>query len=352
MYKTILMTVAGAALLGSAFFLWGGGKRVTVHNNVSPEPVVAASETEAVAQDPAGRNPLTGEICPGGDLRPMAVMLAADHVARPLSGIAEADVVVEMPALTGGITRYMAVYACGRPEEIGATRSARHDFLPFAKSFDAVYAHWGGSYLALDILKQKVIDNVNALTSPAFYRVNDRPAPHNGFTSFAMLREAAHQAGYRMENKATGYIHIADGAVLSIDQDIAIGYPAPYHVRFSYHHAANAYLRFRGGEKELDVATGRQVEVKNVVVMFAESHQVNPDYNDVAVEGEGDAMVYRNGQELRGKWKRAPETYENKDGAGEKYFFYDALGKEIGFVPGKIWIAVVQPNQKVSLTVK
>ncbi|MEK7494158.1 MAG: DUF3048 domain-containing protein, partial [Patescibacteria group bacterium] len=103
-------------------------------------------------------NPLTGTMCAEGDARPFAVMLAADKVARPLYGIAQADVVVEMPALTNGITRYMGVFSCEKAGEIGSIRSARHDFLLFAKSFDAIYAHWGGSYLALDALKAKELD--------------------------------------------------------------------------------------------------------------------------------------------------------------------------------------------------
>ena len=56
-------------------------------------------------------NPLTGTMY-GGRCAAFAVMLAADKVARPLYGIAQADIVVEIPALTNGITRYMGIFAC------------------------------------------------------------------------------------------------------------------------------------------------------------------------------------------------------------------------------------------------
>ncbi|MCR4322688.1 MAG: DUF3048 domain-containing protein [Candidatus Azambacteria bacterium] len=290
------------------------------------------------------RNPLTGTLCAEGDARSFAVMLAADTAARPLYGIAQADIVVEMPALTNGITRYMAVFGCEHAEEIGSIRSARHDFLLFAKSFDAIYAHWGGSYLALDALKTKELDNIDALPNPynAFYRKNDKQAPHNGFTSFARLSAAAQKLGYRMTGSAIEYPRIRDEAVLHTDQNIVLGYPFPYNVDFSYHYATNSYVRLRGGEKEMDVATNAQVEVKNVIVMRAVSRQVSPDYNDVEVEGEGSVIVYRNGEMKKGTWKR-------EEG---RYVFIAENGQAIGLVEGKTWISVIQTDQKVELTFK
>jgi len=293
-------------------------------------------------------------LCDEGDLRPFAVMLAADHKARPLSGISQADVVVEMPALTNGITRYMGIYSCERAEEIGSIRSARHDFLPFVKSFDALYAHWGGSYLALDLLKAGVVDNIDSIRNPynAFWRDEEKAAPHNGFTSFERLRRAASGLGYSLEEtKAKGYVRIKDESVLAMNQNISIGYPKPWQVDFFYDYITNSYRRLRGGEKEIDAATGNQVEVKNVVVMTAPSRQISLDYNEVDVEGEGDLTVYRNGEVQKGKWKRAQETYGAQE-EDDTYYFVDDAGREIGFVEGKMWISIVQPNQRVELTFK
>ena len=189
-----------------------------------------------------------------------------------------------------------------RTQGIGSIRSARHDFLPFAKSFDAIYAHWGGSYLALDALKTKELDAIDALPNPynAFYRRNDWLAPHNGFTSFTRLKEAAQKLGYRMEGKAAGYPRISDEAVLSTNQNIAVGYPFPYNADFSYTYTTNSYVRSRGGEKEIDAAqeAGRS---KKRYYYGAASRQISPDYNDVDVEGEGNVIVYygemKNGNE-------------------------------------------------------
>lgn len=337
--------VFAVAVICGAGVLWYNGtlsKKVSIKKSASSTPL-EAQEADAVGKRLA-HNPLTGTMCEEGDARPFAVMLAADKVARPLYGIAQADIVVEMPALTNGITRYMGIFACEHAEEIGSIRSARHDFLPFAKSFDAIYAHWGGSYLALDALKTKELDAIDALPNPydAFYRRNDKLAPHNGFTSFTRLQEAAQKLGYRMEGKATGYPRIGDEAVLSTNQSIAIKYPFPYNADFSYAHTTNSYTRSRGGEKEMDAATHTQVEVKNIIIMRAASRQISPDYNDVDVEGEGDAILYRNGEMKKGTWKKE----------GERYVFSDGKGQALGLVAGKTWISIVQPDQKVELTLR
>lgn len=351
--RIIFGIVVAVALLGGLFFyLLKTGKTV----NIVGQKRVVSHGQEAPEEAPKrlAENPLTGETCDEGDRRPMAVMLAADHVARPLLGLVEADIVVEMPALTNGITRYMAVFACSRPDEIGSIRSARHDFLPFVKSFDAIFAHWGGSSFALDILKNASVDNIDSIKNPfdAFWRRNEKAAPHNGFTSFTRLLTAAQKLGYRTDaTTAKGYPHIGDEAALEVDQNISLGYPRPYNVDFAYDHTLNAYRRWRGGEREVDERSGAQVEVKNVIVMVSPTKQINADYNEVDVEGQGEAVIYRNGEVIKGSWKRATETY----GAGQEddtYYFLDTKGKEIGFVPGKIWISVVQPNQKVELTLK
>ncbi|MEK7493558.1 MAG: DUF3048 C-terminal domain-containing protein [Patescibacteria group bacterium] len=145
-----------------------------------------------------------------------------------------------------------------------------------------------------------------------------------------------------MEGKAIGYPRIRDEVVLNKDQNIALGYPLPYNADFFYDHAKNSYFRSRGGEKEMDAATNTQVAVKNVIIMEAASRQISPDYNDVDVEGEGNVIVYRNGEMKKGKWKRE----------GERYVFFDGNGQAIGLVEGKLWISVVQPDQKVELTFK
>lgn len=278
--------------------------------------------------------------------RPIAVMVAEDEEARPLSGIAFADIVIEMPVVTGSITRMMAIFACKDPSEIGSVRSARHDFIPLARGYDAILAHWGGSEFALDELRTGVIDNLDAMPNyfETFYRKSGVPAPHDGFTSMERMVHGAEKLGYRLTTNFEGY-RLREGQNPKISARAAglsleINYKYPYNIRYEYEPERNTYLRWRGGSEEVDALTTEQVRVSNIAVMRARSRQIAGEYNDVDILGTGEAMVYRNGEEVRGAWK--------KEGAGDVLLFYDESAEEIQFAPGTIWIHVVEPSTLVT----
>ncbi len=291
-----------------------------------------------------GINLITGIKCENYNQRPFAVMLAEDPTTRPLSGISSADLVIEM-LVTDNITRMMAVWGCESPEEIGSVRSARHDFIPLAMGLDAIYAHWGGSHFALDILDSGTIDSISALKDPygAFWRKSNISAPHNGFTSINRLKNAAEKLGYRLISQFKGYPHLANSDSENKDKKIlTINYPNPYQVYYKYNPQTNSYKRFRNNKPEIDKLTNEQVEIKNIVIMRAESKMIElPQYNDVEVEGSGELVVYRNGQEIKGTWRKEG-NYQ-----ATKLYFLDQKGEEIKFVLGKIWVEIVNPNTSV-----
>ena len=289
------------------------------------------------------RNPISGVRCKNARRRPFAVMMAGDLEAWPLSGIGKADMVVEMPVITGGITRYLAVFVCSNPSEIGSIRSARHDFIQFAMGLDAIFAHWGGSHFALDKLDNKIMDNINALylDGSVFYRKHGIPKPHDGFATIERLVDYSKRVGYRLEDKFSGYQFYNEENPIDKDGMLTIGYPSIYRVDYKYDHKTNSYLRFKGNKKDKDKLDSKQISAKNVVIMYAFSRQIEGQYNDVDVEGEGKAIVYQNGWEIRGKWKK------DKGDMRSKLYFYNDSGEEIKFVPGQIWIQVVEPNQIV-----
>lgn len=286
---------------------------------------------------------VNGLECAGAKNRPIAVMMAGDFEAWPLSGISNADLVVEMPVVTGGITRYLALYACDEPQEIGSIRSARHDFIPLAMGFDAILAHWGGSHFALDKLDNKIMDNINALylEGSVFYRKPGLPKPHDGFTTIERLKEYSQRMGYRAESEFSGYQFYEEENPSDKNGELLVGYPSIFKVDYEYNAQTNSYLRTKGDKKDVDKLTGKQIMAKNVVIMYATSRQIEGQYNDMDIEGEGKAIVYQNGWEIEGKWKK------DKNDMKSKLYFYNDAGEEIKFVAGKIWIQVVEPGQKI-----
>ena len=321
-----------------------GGKTITIENEDNGEVAVDNFENKDNEEREEGeRNLINGVRCENAKVRPFAVMLAGDLEAWPLSGLASADLVVEMPVVTNGITRYMAIYSCGEPSEIGSIRSARHDFIPLAMGFDAIYAHWGGSHYALDKLNNKIMDNINALylDGSVFYRKPGLPKPHDGFTTIKRLKEYSERIDYRMESEFEGYKFHDEEDPIDKNGRLVIGYPSVYKVEYEYSSKTNSYSRSKGDKEDKDKLTSKQISAKNVVIMFAASRQIEGQYNDMDIEGEGDAIVYQNGWEIKGKWKK------DKTNMRSKLYFYNEAGEEIKFVPGSIWIQVVQTNQKV-----
>jgi hypothetical protein len=334
--KIILIIVVILAVAG--FLFWKlGVRKVEIGNN---------GQNQEESKNKDGLSPITGLKCDNYNRRPIAVMLAEDPITRPLSGISDADLVIEMPVITDGITRMMAVFQCASPDEIGSVRSSRHDYISLALGLDAIFAHWGGSHFAYDILNKGIIDNIDAMVNPyeAYYRTSDKPAPHNGFTSMERLINAAEKLHYRTENEFAGYPHLKSAkSKIDVNGKLVIGYPGAYKVYYDYDKEDNIYRRWRDTQREIDKNNGNQVEASVVVVMRAASRMIEPpSYNDVDVEGEGEATVYQNGEEIKGIWQKAG-TYSKS-----KPTFLDENGKEIEFTPGKIWIEIVEPAQNVS----
>jgi hypothetical protein len=333
-----------AAFILGLFLIWE--KRSTFKIS-TPESLKDSKVDVPVVETAGPKSPISGLACANAERRPLAVMLEEDAVARPLSGIGEADLVVEMQVVQGSMTRMMPVFICATPAQIGAVRSARDDYIPLAAGLDAIYAHWGGSHFALDELKTGVIDDIDALTNPysAFYRTSDIAAPHNGFTSISRLIYAAQKLGLRTTGKFIGYPHLSGQEVTSHGQEkktLRVGYSPPFNVGYEYSPDDNSYLRYRANSKEIDKNTGAQVEAKNVIIMRAVSEPLEGQYNDVHVEGGGKAEYYLNGKVQTGTWKK------DKSDLAAKLYFYDDKGQEIKFVPGSIWVEIVDPDSSVT----
>lgn len=287
-------------------------------------------------EDQRPRASLTGLACDNYARRPVAVMMASDPIARPLSGISQADIVIEMPVTPNGITRMMAIFQCEEPEEIGSIRSAREDFLTLADTFGAVYVHWGGEAEALKKLNDGILDNINAMKydGSVFYRKNLIPKPHNGFTTIELLTHKAEDLGYDLKDMFFGYARGEEKyerSLSNIVESLSIDYERPYDVKWVYDANLAVYKRIRGGMAEIDENTGKQVETNIVVLMHTVSSILNLDYITVKTAGEGEAEFYQNGIKISGIWKNIANDLK----------FYDTDGQEMKFIPGKMWIEII-----------
>ena len=300
-------------------------------------------------------SPLTGVQCDNYKQRPIAVMMAGDNVARPLSGLSQAEIVVEMPVITGSVTRLMGVYICNLPDEVGSIRSARHDYISLLRGWDAIYVHWGGSHFALDELKTgkrytgedlgKVPDIDAISSSGPFFRKSTVPAPHNGFASLPKVIELAKQREYALETNLEGYKFQSKKTSEAERQDskngkLYVGFGGVFATSWEYNTEDNSYTRYWAGQKDVDRGNNdAEIKAKNIVVMRASSRQIEGQYNEVTIYGKGEGKIYHNGQEKNITWK--------KEGFKDTLRFYDEDGQEILLVPGQTFIQVIEPNQNL-----
>lgn len=321
----------GGGLLGGAillFLIMGSGHSFTIGS-------FSSGETSKEPSSIAGLN------CETAQRRPMAVMMASDPEARPLSGIGAADLVIEMPVTPNSVTRFMAIYQCQTPKEIGSIRSAREDFIPLAAGFDAIYAHWGGEHGALAELDRHVIDNINALQfdGTIFYRKSGIKPPHNGFSNLDLLFQQAKAFYYSLTKDFSGYPHTDTAPAKNISNVatvVTLDYLSPYNVSWTYDQKTNLYSRSRGGASEIDKNTNQQVTASVIAMMDTTSHILTQgdQYIVVKTTGEGSAEIYQNGIKITGTWKKDPAKLDSK------LYFYNSSGDEIKFAPGQIWIEI------------
>lgn len=313
-------------------------------------------------------SPISGLPCENWNRRPIAVMQPGDVTARPAAGFSEADMVVEMPVITASITRLMGVYVCNTPAEVGSMRSARHDFIHLAKGLGAIFVSWGRSEshsdsdpvgLARGILDRNEIENINCngdagksanacSNNPCFRKEGMARGVDSGYAKPAEFLTCAKEFGYSLENKFVGYRHTAEAALESRPKGghLRVAFAGPFAAEYDYDRDTNSYLRIWGNVPDTDRNTRQRVAPKNVIVMIAQSEQIEGQYNNMQLgdpwydrTDSGDAFYYMNGQQYRGTWKK------DKSSIDSKLFFFDESGNEMSFVPGQMWVEALEPGQ-------
>lgn len=279
------------------------------------------------------------------NLHVIAVIIENLSTIRPQAGLQAAGVVYEALA-EGGITRFMALYAGHKADLLGPVRSMRPYYLEWCAEYSALCTHIGGSPEALQALSGLGLKDLNAMYEGGyFWRDNSIPAPHNLFTKSELLEYALRDK--KLDNDKPKYAMWKFGDNAKMDDRptdekfIKIDFSsADYGVEYKYDREKNVYLRWNGGEIHKDQNTGKQIEVKNVVVIKLPT-TVADDKGRVELDvvGEHKAYMFSNGKVYEGKVKK-----KNREG---RTFFYHDDGKEHEFVRGNTWVEVIPEDKGV-----
>jgi hypothetical protein len=305
--------------------------------------------------------------------RPLAVMIENSPDARPQSGLVKADVIFEAMA-EGGVTRFMGLFYCGvqvQNTTLAPVRSARTYFLDWASGFNyPLYVHVGGANVdgPTDALQQ-IIDygwflenDIDARSAgfPQFVRKENRLPGRIVDTEHTMLSFTEELWKLGAKRKWTnlssegddwkdGFTEwkFADDKAAASPQASTVSFEfwdgfATYGVRWEYDKATNSYKRFMAGEPHVDLETNAQIMAKNAVIMFSE--EKGPLYKEkhmiYKTIGTGDALIFQNGEVIKGKWSKAKREAQLK--------FLDAKGNEVELVRGLTWISTVAPKTDIT----
>lgn len=290
--------------------------------------------------------------------RPMAVMINNIINAMPQAGIADAEVVYEAP-VEGDITRLLGIFEnYSHLEKLGPVRSCRDYFIDFALEFDAIYTHFGQAVYAFDLLNSEMVNNISGLQyqeaageilgyagEDIFYRTDDRPAPHNAYTSYDRLQTAIERNEYstELDDEYSGHFLFAqDGETVSYSDGTATYIqPSLYsnNPHFEYDEASGKYLRFQYGDKQIDELTGEQLAYDNVIIQYCEIIPYDENgYLNVNTNSGGEAILFTKGTYQNATWVKATDWGPAK--------YYDASGNEIAINQGKTWVCIVQDTRK------
>ena len=381
--KQIRVLIALVVILVGMFFYF---TKIRTNNRAkNTKQIQLETSTPQAIQNEGPVNPITGKACDNWDRRLVAIMQPSDLQARPAAGFSEADMIFEMPAYTSSVTRLMGVYGCTIPKEIGAIRSSRHDYIALAKGINAFFIHWGGSHFALDLLKQNVIDHIDCMNTNYCARwtpTGKMRMEDTGYITGENVLTAMKNLSVDMKDKFVGYPHQAEALLDQRPESghLRVAFAKPFDVEYDYDKNSNTYLRNWDGETDVDRNNQQRLAPKNIVVMFARSEQITNTqdytgkglrspwenveeikntgvesisgrYNNVEIgdpwydeSDSGEAYYYMNGKQYHGNWKK------DKSSLDSKLFFYGDDGKEIPFVPGQIWVEILEPGQALRWT--
>ncbi|MBT4722931.1 DUF3048 domain-containing protein [Candidatus Falkowbacteria bacterium] len=263
-----------------------------------------------------------------------------NHVeARPPANLDKARVVyetvVEIP-----ITRLLAVFSSqDETKKIGPVRSARPFYVDWAKEFNGLYVHVGGSNEALEIIKNSYSYDMNEFAyGNYFWRDNTyRYQPHNAFTSSELINKLVDKNDWRIETSFDSWVYKPEAKIEDrgdAASQIEISFQSyDFNVVWEYSQEDNAYLRYQGGRKHLTEEKD-EIKAKNIAVLYTDSEVID-SYGRRRYEtvGSGRAIVFNDGVAVDGTWQRPDLSSRTR--------FYDENNKEISLNPGTTWIEIL-----------
>ena len=258
------------------------------------------------------------------------------------AGINDAKIVYEAMA-EGGVTRYLAIFdASQEVSQVGPIRSARRYFLDWIQEYgDAMYMHVGGSPEALTFLKQSDIFDVNEFGwGTYFWRSEERTPPHNVLTSSSRWQTILEKTkdDHPIEKWEGWKFGDLTGSA-SRTESVLIPYFSNYKILWKYDASTGKYERFVNERADVD-SNKVQLFAHNIIIQSTATKVLDEvGRRKIETVGSGEALVFRNGKIILGKW--------SKENMRSRTKFLGNDGKEILLAPGKTFVQIL-PDENFS----
>ena len=333
----------------------------TVNDNLQEDSNVTEEEPLVVPEKKV-------QIYNGTD-RPIAVMIDNHSGAWPQANLNKAYIVYEI-VVEGGETRLMAVFKGQNLEKIGPVRSSRHYFLDYALENDAIYVHHGWSPQAQSDIPKLGVNNINGIqeSSKNFWRVKDKSAPHNLFTSTQAILEIAQRKGYKTTSEKESILnYVADEFDLSekyettTDENaentttktetldattVTIPHSQLQTVKYEYNAETKTYTRYARGKLQKDYITGDPVTTKNIIITKCNNYTLTTDTEGKGRQGLNNIGTFDGYYITNGK---AIPIKCTKSARNTQTVYKDLDGNEIEVNDGNIFINICPVDAKVKI---
>ncbi len=288
--------------------------------------------------------------------RPIAVMIPNEVDAIPHYNLSEASILYEA-TVEGHMTRLLAIYEDWQDlEKLGNIRSLRTYYAYWAFEWDAFLVHFGGPYFVDELLARETTQNINgnAGDNEAFFRTEDREAPHNAYATgdgiHKVIERKEYPLSYRDLADEQHFLFATKAKPNTLEQygetaesatyiDMSGCYPLT-RCHFEYNEADGLYYRsqhlYRSTDgPHIDAASGEQLSFKNILIQNVKQEEIINGYlvfqcHDTTRDG----WFFTNGKGIHVTWEKTSDYGATR--------FYDDAGNEITLNAGKTMICVIE----------
>ncbi|WP_273653843.1 DUF3048 domain-containing protein [Cellulomonas fimi] len=318
---------------------------------VTERPAIEPDKGAAPAPVVPPTWPLTGVPGEPAQRPALGVKIENTAVARPQTGLEQADVVWET-IVEFDVSRLIAVYHSQVPAEVGPIRSVRPMDPVILAPTHGLLVFSGGQPGILALVKDSGLQMISHdAGADGLYRTRDRAAPHNVYGTpevFWAQADAAHQAPpgeqFTFARSADRAAAVAGGTPATV---LDFRLSAASNPRWSWDAGSGTWLRSEG-QTPATARTGARLSAVNVVSITAAHPNTQfgaqggapvPTYELV---GSGDGVVATGGKTVAVRWQKDAQD------APMRLFLPD--GRPADLAPGNTWVELV-PAGSGSLTV-